>query len=152
MQRSLFALFSNMHFLKDLWDWWLFVIYAISSTSNNTQMDLSLQNGEELPELDLEYTDKWYDRYPMYRNPWKRLVRKKHLKNKIDGPASIWKLPVKYMLPSLFRHCRMVFVWFNHTYDIRRRCAILANRIISFVSWKLSPFYVRHSKRWPCRS
>jgi hypothetical protein len=30
IQRSVFAPFSNLYFQQDLWDWWLFVIYAIS--------------------------------------------------------------------------------------------------------------------------
>jgi hypothetical protein len=39
------------------------LIFAISCTGkqsegNNTQMDLSVQNGARLPELDLEYTDR----------------------------------------------------------------------------------------------
>jgi hypothetical protein len=32
IQRSVCALFSNLHYLQDSWDWWLFVIYAISFT------------------------------------------------------------------------------------------------------------------------
>jgi hypothetical protein len=30
IQRFVFASFSDLHFLQGLWDWWLFVIYAIS--------------------------------------------------------------------------------------------------------------------------
>jgi hypothetical protein len=35
IQRSVFAPFSNFYFLQDLWDWWLFVIYAISYTGTS---------------------------------------------------------------------------------------------------------------------
>ena len=52
------------------------------------------------------------------------------------------------MLPSLLRYCWMVFVRFNHTYEIWTRKPLILANWISVISWKIPPFYVRIPQLW----
>jgi hypothetical protein len=44
IQRSVFVPFSDFYFLQNLWDWWVFVIYAISCTVQI--ITVKIQNSE----------------------------------------------------------------------------------------------------------
>jgi hypothetical protein len=48
MRQILSASFSNLYFQQDLWDWWLFVIYAISFCTEKLYDLLHLENPTEV--------------------------------------------------------------------------------------------------------
>jgi hypothetical protein len=42
IQRSMFAPFSNLYFPQNVWDWWMFVIYAIVFRPINLNPDIAI--------------------------------------------------------------------------------------------------------------